>query len=209
METLGPPYLPLAAALGPVSRLPNPAAGPGRDRGGAGDRGGLEPQVRKEMTSLRRGDWGVPLSFSAVHTMFPKPDLWCLVLPNPPALGRTFMRSCPSCCQPVLRFLKGPRRPAARGSEDGEGERSAGYAGCGRECKCGPRTGDWWQKADSEAVKRAEVAQWRQVPDFQTIQWWWGRGWRVQIPSLSRDCGAARLSAPPPHPPSVSLSSGP
>ena len=48
METLGPPYLPLAAALGPVSRLPNPAAGPGRGQGGAGDRGELEPQVRRD-----------------------------------------------------------------------------------------------------------------------------------------------------------------
>ena len=102
METLGPPYLPLAAALGPVSRLPNPAAGPGRGQGGAGDRGELEPQVRKEMTSLGRGDWGVPLPFSAMHTRFPKPDLWRL-------------RSRPSCYQPVLQFLKGPRRPAGSG----------------------------------------------------------------------------------------------
>lgn len=100
METLGPPYLPLAAALGPLSRLPNPAAGPGRGQSGAGDRGELEPQVRKEMTSLGRGDWGVPLPLSAVHTRFPKPDLWWLVLPKPPgdcALAQAATsRSCAS-----------------------------------------------------------------------------------------------------------------
>lgn len=105
------------------------------------------------MTSLRRGDWGVPLPFSAVHTRFPKPDLWCLVLPNPAGSRPNLYALLPKLLPAGPAVLKEAHAAPQPGEARMAKERSAGYAGCGRDCKCGPRTGDWWQKADSEAVK--------------------------------------------------------